>query len=282
MAKRSLCASSWLEPSTAAGLLCLALLLGAPGVAHAGGSGKTVKEALQTLDALYEDLDYEGALEQIRLAREGPRSKREEMLLSLYEGILLCETGKQAEGEKAFGTALLVRQDLKLPVVVAPKIEQVFESVRQRVRTELAAHPASARSQGLAESAPTLSTALPRPVPVEPAQPVPSPPQGQPLHGEKTAEENSLASRRPRSFGVKSWEAADCQPAVGEECERLMKRLLHLQDQYLRTNPPEEIPAIRELVTTGQQLRGARTVQELQEARANLDYWQELYMRESD
>lgn len=272
MDQKSRCARSRFETSAAAGLLSLALLLGVPEAAHAKGQEKTAGEALKELDALYEDLDYEKALEEIKLARQGPRSKREEMLLSLYEGILLCETGRQSQAEMAFRSALLVRQDVALPVVVAPKIDHVFEVMRQRVKAELASLPPSARSEKPASSPPPPTAA---PVNQEPVPALdPSSSGGAPS---QVGDERKL--QRPKSYGVKPAPVvySRCRPSVYTACNQLMKKLLHIQEQFLRTKPPEELPPVRELVTTGQQIRSAQTLQELKDASENLDYWQALY-----
>lgn len=94
---------------------------------------------LTSVSRLYESLEYERALDQIHLARQGPRSTEEEVTLSLYEGIILVEINQQEQGLAAFKSALLLQPGAKLPVRVSPKIEALFESVRQKVKRELAA-----------------------------------------------------------------------------------------------------------------------------------------------
>lgn len=124
---------------------------------------------LISIGRLYESLEYERALDQIRLARQGPRSTEEEVTLSLYEGIILMEFGQQEQGYAAFKSALLLQSEAKLPVRVAPKIETLFESVRQKVKHELAAVHAKRKNKAIqAEAVPQLQT---RPTP----SPTPAP-----------------------------------------------------------------------------------------------------------
>jgi len=123
------------------GALFLALVL--PLAAHAASEGE-IHNYLRSVNRLYESLDYEIALSRIQLARQLPRGTEEEVTLSLYEGIILCEMGKQKPGTTAFRAALLLRPSAKLPVQVAPKVEVLFESVRKQVKQEVdSLHPPS-------------------------------------------------------------------------------------------------------------------------------------------
>jgi hypothetical protein len=88
---------------------------------------------------LYEGLEYERALTQLKLAADVPHNSDQEVELSLYEGIIQTDLGHQDEGTAAFKSALLVQPDAKLPVKVAPKVARLFESVRIQVQRELAA-----------------------------------------------------------------------------------------------------------------------------------------------
>ncbi|OJT18872.1 hypothetical protein BO221_39870 [Archangium sp. Cb G35] len=66
-----------------------------------------------------------------------------------------------------------------------------------------------------------------------------------------------------------------CQPIVSADCEQLMQRLLSVQEEFLLTNPPSKLPAIRELVTIGKEIRAASTDEELQQASQALDDWEQ-------
>lgn len=119
-----------------AGLLAVGVL---PGPADAQGARSKFDRHLTAAARLYEALEYERALTQIELARKQPHSSDQEVELSLYEGIILAESGKQESSTAAFKSALLVQPDAKLPVKVSPKVNTFFESVREKVKRELAA-----------------------------------------------------------------------------------------------------------------------------------------------
>ncbi len=121
--------------------MALVLLLSVPSVAHSE-SPSEVKTYLVAIQRLFEDLEYERALRQIHLAQQVPRGTDEEVTLAIYEGIIQYELGKQEEGIAAFKSALLLRPDAKVPVQVAPKVSDLFESVRQQVKSQLARHEA--------------------------------------------------------------------------------------------------------------------------------------------
>lgn len=151
-------------------LLSLALSPLLPSAAWAA-SHTDAQTHLISVGRLYESLEYERALDQIGLARQGPRSTEVEVALSLYEGIILVELGKQEQGNSAFKSALLLQPEAKLPVRAAPKVETLFESVRQKVKRELAVHEkqeaerwqavASSPQQAAPTQAPTaVSTAV--------------------------------------------------------------------------------------------------------------------------
>lgn len=119
-----------------AGLLALAVL---PRPASAQGAQGKFERHLTAAARLYEALEYERALTQIELARKQPHTSDQEVELSLYEGIILAESGKQESSAAAFKSALLVQPDAKLPVKVSPKVNASFEAVREKVNRELAA-----------------------------------------------------------------------------------------------------------------------------------------------
>lgn len=139
------------------GLLAVGAL---PSPAHAQGK---FQRHLTAAARLYESLEYERALTQIELARKQPHSSEQEVELSLYEGIILAESGKQEASGAAFKSALLVQPDAVLPVKVSPKVQASFESVRQQVQRELAA------------IAPKPPPETPKVEPAPPPQPPPTP-----------------------------------------------------------------------------------------------------------
>lgn len=119
-----------------AGLLAVGVL---PRPADAQGARSKFDRHLTAAARLYEALEYERALTQIELARKQSHSSDQEVELSLYEGIILAESGKQESSTAAFKSALLVQPEAKLPVKVSPKVNTLFESVREKVKRELAA-----------------------------------------------------------------------------------------------------------------------------------------------
>jgi hypothetical protein len=117
---------------------------------------------------LYQSLEYERALTQIELARKQPHSSEQEVELSLYEGIILAESGKQEASTAAFKSALLVQPDAALPVKVAPKVKSLFESVREQVQRELAALAPKPEKEPPPKVEPTPPPPQPTPAPVAP------------------------------------------------------------------------------------------------------------------
>jgi hypothetical protein len=118
-----------------AGLLAVGVL---PRPAHAQDK---FERHFTAATRLYESLEYERALTQIELARQLPHTSEQEVELSLYEGIIHAESGKQEASIAAFKSALLVQPDAVLPVKVSPKVSSLFESVREQVKRELASLP---------------------------------------------------------------------------------------------------------------------------------------------
>lgn len=120
-------------------LVALLLVVGIPfGVRGAGND--EIRNYIISIGRLHDSLEYELALNRIQLARQVPRGTEDEVTLALYEGIILCEMGKLKPGSAVLKSALFLRPDAKLPVQVAPKIEQLFESMRKQVKREVATH----------------------------------------------------------------------------------------------------------------------------------------------
>ncbi|WP_163988881.1 hypothetical protein [Pyxidicoccus caerfyrddinensis] len=98
-----------------------------------------VQDHLLSARRLYDDLEYERALEQLSEARRFSNGAEDDALLSLYEGVILADLGKPDDAFAAFKAALLLQPEAKLPVLVSPKVTQRFEAVRQQVKLELEA-----------------------------------------------------------------------------------------------------------------------------------------------
>lgn len=116
----------------------LAITLFVPLAARAQDSAE-VQTYLDSVSRLYEAREYERALEQLANAKRLTRGKEAAVALTLYEGIILSDLRKTNEASAAFKAALLLKPEAKLPVQVAPKVEQLFEGLRQQVKQELAA-----------------------------------------------------------------------------------------------------------------------------------------------
>ncbi|ATB27013.1 hypothetical protein [Melittangium boletus] len=108
---------------------------------------------------LYESLEYEAALSQLAHTRTLAQDARQDVQVSLHEGIILANLGRWERARSAFRAALLKEPEATLPLMVPPKVEKELESVRTRVRRELA----SARAR---EPKPEVITSLPAPAPV--------------------------------------------------------------------------------------------------------------------
>ncbi|NMO17774.1 hypothetical protein HPC49_08040 [Pyxidicoccus fallax] len=153
---------SWLPASTAAlRMLRLLLLVLLPLAAPAAAPAEEMRTYVTSIRRLYESLEYERALAQVSSARRVARGMEDDVILSLYEGILLANMQKPEESAAAFKSALLLKPDAKLPLMVSPKVARNFESVRSEVKRELAA------VQAERETAARSEVAVPRPAPVD-------------------------------------------------------------------------------------------------------------------
>lgn len=259
------------------GLRILILVLVIPFAARAAGEGE-IRNYIASIRSLYENLDYELALNRIQLARQLPRGTDEEVTLSLYEGIILCEMRKPESGATAFKAALFLRPDAKLPVQVAPKVEAIFESVRKQVKREMGS-PGAPREK---ELPPNKAD----PVQKNPSAPAPTGPSERRQYAEPQQKvqqreaEQQEAARRETELKKKSAEldTSTCQSAVWDDCNLLLKRLRFLQGAFLSTAPPTRDLPIRELSMISQEIRSSVTRQQLQKAAHALDSWQQQHL----
>lgn len=88
---------------------------------------------LSTAAQLYEELEYEKALEQVIRAKAVARGVEEDVAAFLYEGLILADLGRREEAIAAFKTALYLKPTATLPVKVSPKVGADLEMVRQEV-----------------------------------------------------------------------------------------------------------------------------------------------------
>ena len=114
-------------------VLGLAVLL--PLASHAqkdSAKDSAVVDLVNTARKLYEDLDYERALEVLARARQLKHGQEADVSLWLYQGMILFDIGKHEESARSFRQALEQRPQVKLPIaMVSPKLGQFFESLRK-------------------------------------------------------------------------------------------------------------------------------------------------------
>jgi hypothetical protein len=109
---------------------------------------------------LFEKLEFERAYEQLQKAKAKSRGVKDDVVVSVYEGVLKAELTGFADAEAAFRTALLLDPDAALPVKVSPSVRELFERVKADARLAHAKH------------------GPPPPAEVEVEPPPPAPPSG--------------------------------------------------------------------------------------------------------
>lgn len=87
---------------------------------------------------LYDDLEYERALEQLERARGSLRGSRDRVTLALHRGIISADLGRWQAARDEFRSALLLEPDARLPLRVSPKVSREFEAQRALAKAELA------------------------------------------------------------------------------------------------------------------------------------------------
>jgi hypothetical protein len=114
--------------------LALSLLL----VALPAGASEEFARFITAASRLFENLEYERALEQLANAKKFASTPDEQTQVALYEGVVLIELGRTEEAKAAFETALFLSPDAQIPVKVSPKVKAQIEAVRAQVKKELA------------------------------------------------------------------------------------------------------------------------------------------------
>lgn len=104
-----------------------------------------VKKYLNTAITLYENLEYEKALKQLKSASAKAKGPDDEAKIALLEGVVLADMGREEKALTAFKTAFSVELEAKLPVEVSPKVQAVAEKARANVRKMLAPQIEAAR-----------------------------------------------------------------------------------------------------------------------------------------
>jgi tetratricopeptide (TPR) repeat protein len=115
-------------------LIAAVLLFATPAIAQS----PEVKKYLNITITLYENLEYEKALKQLKTARAKAKGPDDEAKINLLEGIVLADMGKEEKALTAFRSAFSVDLEAKLPVEVSPKVQAVADKARANVRKMLA------------------------------------------------------------------------------------------------------------------------------------------------
>jgi hypothetical protein len=97
-----------------------------------------VKRYLNAAITLYENLEYEKALKQLKKAKPKAAGPDDETRIALLEGCVLADMGKENDALTAFKTGFGLNLDAKLPVDVSPKVQAIVEKARSNVRKMLA------------------------------------------------------------------------------------------------------------------------------------------------
>ena len=125
----------------------LMIVLTAPAFAQ----NAEVKKYMNTAITLYENLEYEKALKQLKSARGKASGPDDEAKVSLLEGIVLADMGREEKALNLFKTAFSVDLEAKLPVEVSPKVQAIAEKARANVRKMLAPQIEAAKAEAKAE-----------------------------------------------------------------------------------------------------------------------------------
>src|SRR5689334_15457164 len=107
-------------------ILAVTLLAAAPAWA---AISPDVKKYVGSAAALFEKLEYEKALAQLKRAKAKSQGPEDDLRIALYEGIVLAEMG-DATAPAAFASALGMDPTATLPIVVSPKVQKVFDKAK--------------------------------------------------------------------------------------------------------------------------------------------------------
>lgn len=109
-----------------------------------------VRKYVGSASALFEKLEYEKALAQLKRAKAKSQGPEDDLRIALYEGIVLAEMG-DATAPAAFASALGMDPTATLPLVVSPKVQKVFDKAKAQVQKVLEAEAEAQRQREAAE-----------------------------------------------------------------------------------------------------------------------------------
>lgn len=140
-----------------------------------------VRKYVGSASALFEKLEYEKALAQLKRAKAKSQGPEDDLRIALYEGIVLAEMG-DATAPSAFASALGMDPNATLPLVVSPKVQRVFDKAKAQVLKVMEAEAAAERArleekrrQEEASRPPPPVEKKPDPAPIVVEQPKPQP-----------------------------------------------------------------------------------------------------------
>lgn len=248
----------WKSALVGVGVVASVLLI--PGTGHAADEDKGRDPVLE-ISRLYEELEYEQAFALVQRARRVAQDVEENVALSLYEGILLCELGNVISGQTAFHKALWMKPEAVLPKRVAPKVEKYFEATRLAVEHERALLSASSGPARVEN--PSAGKGSPAPEQVDAGK----------AAGTRAASERTLSSADSAASQLTQ---AEVELAV--EAAALMKRVVSLAARFRGRNSFSTPDAFRELSSIARRIEAAQGRAELQEAAADMDFWEAQYL----
>lgn len=97
---------------------------------------------------LYNRGENEQALEQFQQAKARTYVVQQDVVVALYEGLILLELGPKEKALAELETGLLLDPNAELPVMVSPKVKEEFEALREKVRKKLARRQSPKAGEG--------------------------------------------------------------------------------------------------------------------------------------
>lgn len=134
--------------------------------------------------SLYENLEYERALEQLGRAKKLASGVAQDVAVAVHEGLIYADLGNRDASRAAFHTALSLDPEAKLPSLAPPKVKREFEAVRTRVRKDMARRakaPAAPGKAATPDRSAAVETDRPERTPEPPAMTEPAPTLAQPF-----------------------------------------------------------------------------------------------------
>jgi tetratricopeptide (TPR) repeat protein len=138
---------------------------------------------LQAAIRLYQKLDLEAAMAELRLAEDEAKTSESEMVTALlYQGLIFAENGKYAQTMEHFKRALAISPWLDVPEGTAPRIARQFSDARRELWGSGGIKPPPRKRGGGVAAGAAAPPAAP---PAAPVAPLPSAPKTPPAETPK-------------------------------------------------------------------------------------------------